>query len=57
MIRSLPTLLCLLAALVAPLAAARAQFPLARTPAAPSQPATPTASAAPPSSITPEQAR
>jgi moderate conductance mechanosensitive channel len=54
MIRKLPTLLCLLAVLAAPLAAARAQLPLALTPATPSEPTT---QAAPTPSITPEQAR
>src|SRR5580658_8269899 len=62
MIRTLPTLLCLLAVLAAPLAAARAQFPLALPPAAPTEPAKPATPAAPTPaaptpSITPEQAR
>jgi small-conductance mechanosensitive channel len=60
MIRKLPTLLFLLAVLAAPLATARAQFPLALTAAAPTEsatPAKPATTAAPTPSITPEQAR
>ncbi len=54
MTRTLPALLCLLALLAAPFAAAQAQFPLALTPAAPAKAAT---AAAPAPSITPEEAR